>query len=60
MLGVLIRMQKRAGAIKGRVAILGLQPDLYKVFKITRLDKLFDFYDKEDDAMKSFGVIRDG
>jgi len=60
MLGVLIQMQKRAQAIKGRVAILGLQPDLHKVFKITRLDKLFDFYAKEDEAMKSFGVFLDG
>ncbi len=60
MLGVMISMQKRAQAIKGRVAILGLKPDLHKVFKITRLDKLFDFYDKEDDAMKSFGVFMDG
>ena len=60
MLGVLIRMQKRAEAINGRVAILGLQPDLHKVFKITRLDKLFDFYDKEDEAMRSFGVFLDG
>ncbi len=60
MLGVLIRMQKQAQAIKGRVAILGLRPDLHKVFKITRLDRLFDFYEKEDDAMRSFGVFLDG
>ncbi len=60
MLGVLISMQKRAQAIDGRVVILGLKPDLHKVFKITRLDKLFDFYDKEDDAMKSFGVFSGG
>lgn len=60
MLGVLISLQKRAQAIDGRVVILGLKPDLHKVFKITRLDKLFDFYDKEDDAMKSFGVFSGG
>ena len=53
-------MQKGAEAIKGRVAIVGLKPELHKVFKITRLDQLFDFYDKEDDAMKSFGVFQDG
>jgi len=57
MLGVLIRMQKRAGAIGGRVAILGMKPDLHRVFKISRLDKLFDFYDDEDDAFHSFGAF---
>ena len=56
MLGVLIRLQKRSAAIKGRVVIVGLRPDLHKVFKITRLEKLFDFYGDEKDALSSFGV----
>jgi anti-sigma B factor antagonist len=57
MLGVLIRLKKRADAIKGRVVIVGLKPDLHKVFKITRLDKLFEFYDQEDDAMQALGAF---
>lgn len=56
MLGVLIRLQKRIGAINGRLAILGLRPELHKVFKITRLDKLFNFYNDEQDALNSFNA----
>ena len=56
MLGVLIRLQKRAGAIKGRVVIVGLRPELHRVFKITRLDKIFNFYRDEAEALSSFEV----
>ena len=57
MLGVLVRLQKRAQAINGRVAIYGLRPELHKVFKITRLETLFDFYDNEQDGVNSFSVL---
>jgi len=57
LLGVLIGLQKKAGAIKGRVVIAGLRPSLHRVFKITRLEKLFDFYEAEEPALNSFGVF---
>jgi anti-anti-sigma factor len=57
MLGVLVRLQKRARAINGRVAICGLRPELHKIFKITRLETLFDFYDNEQDGLNSFSVL---
>jgi len=56
MLGVLIQLQKKAGAIKGRAVIVNLKPELRKVFTITRLDKLFTFFDSDRDALESFGV----
>ena len=56
MLGVLIRLQKRLAPPRGRMAIVGLRPDLHRVFKITRLDKLFDFYTDDDEAMGSFEI----
>jgi anti-sigma B factor antagonist len=58
MLGVLVKLQKKSQAIKGRVAICGLRPDLHKVFKITRLENLFDFYPAEEEAMVSFGAFK--
>ena len=54
MLGVLIGMLKRIHSTKGRIVICGMKPDLYKVFKITNLDKLFSFYDSEGHALRSF------
>ena len=56
MLGVLVRLQKRAEGIKGRIVLCGLRPDLMKVFKITRLNKLFEFYKDENAALNSFDV----
>ena len=54
MLGVLISLLKRIRNDRGRVVICGMKPELHKVFKITNLDKLFNFYDTEGHALRSF------
>ena len=54
MLGVLIGLLKRIHSDRGRIVICGMKPDLHKVFKITNLDKLFNFYDTEGHALRSF------
>jgi len=56
ILGVLIRLRKRSAAINGRVVLCGLRPELHKVFKISKLDSLFEFYPNEEEALKSFDV----
>lgn len=55
-LGILVTLQKKARQIKGRVIICSLKPELRKVFKITSLDKLFEFFDSESEGLDSFGV----
>jgi len=55
-LGVLITVRKKADEIKGKVVLCGMKPDLRKIFKITNLEKLFDFYDNEEKALNYFGV----
>ena len=59
-LGMLITLRKKALAIKGKVAICGIKPQLKEAFKITRLDKLFDFYDSESAALAAFGITTAG
>jgi len=59
-LGVLITLRKKSEAIKGTVVICSLKKDLRKVFKITRLDKLFEFYDDEAKALERFGISTAG
>ena len=59
-LGVLIRLQKKARDIKGSIALCGLRKELMQVFKITSLDKLFDFYETEEQALSAFGVTTAG
>ena len=54
MLGVLIGLLKRIRGDRGRIVICGMKPDLHKVFKITNLDKLFNFYAAEGQALRSF------
>lgn len=43
MIGKLVAVHKAAKVSKGRVAIVGLKPVLLQMFKITQLDKLFQF-----------------
>ena len=59
-LGVLITLRSKAVAIKGKLAICSMRDELRKVFSISRLDKLFDFYENEEKALTAFGVTRAG
>lgn len=52
MLGVLIQLHKKSQAIKGRLVICGLKPELKKVFKIMRLEKVLQFADDEAEALR--------
>jgi anti-sigma B factor antagonist len=53
-LGVLIDARKKMAAIKSNMVISGINPQLYRVFKITNLDKLFVFY---PDAQTAAGEL---
>ena len=59
-LGIMIRLRKEAQAIKGKIVFCSLRKDLRQIFKITNLDKLFEFYDNEEQALNSFGVATAG
>ena len=59
-LGVLLSLRQKAAAINGTVVICGIRPELYKIFKITNLDRLFDFFETEEQALNSFGVSTTG
>lgn len=54
MLGVLLTLQKKIKALKGKVVFCALKPELKKVFQITGLDKLFEFYPDETKALDGF------
>ena len=59
-LGVLITLRKKSEEIKGQVLLCGLRPELRKIFKITNLEKLFEFHDNEERALNVFGVTSMG
>lgn len=53
-LGMLITLNKLIGGKSGKLKLSEITPQIYEVFKITRLNKLFDIYDTRDEALKSF------
>ncbi len=55
-IGMLLNLRKKSQAISGQVLLCGIRPDLHKVFTITQIDKLFQFFDTEKAALAEFGV----
>ena len=53
-LGKLITMDKKVKAAKGLLRLCGIRPEIYEVFAITRLNKLFQIYDDQEKALEGF------
>lgn len=53
-LGKLITLDKKVRAAKGKLRLCGIRPEIYEVFKITRLDKVFSIFDDPDKALDGF------
>ncbi len=56
MLGLLVDLWRRMKEAGGKVIISGINPQLTRVFRITRLDKIFEFYDDTQAAVSSIHV----
>jgi anti-anti-sigma factor len=55
-LGILLQL-KKAMDPHGRIIIVGIRPELHKVFKITNLHKMFTFHDDLDKALQEFNIF---
>ena len=53
-LGVLITLNKQVTEHKGTLKLSDIAPQIYEVFKITRLNKLFDIHDTAEQALGTF------
>ncbi len=54
-LGILISGLRKVGKEGGDLKILGpLAPQVKRIFELTRLDRVFEFYDNEQEALNSF------
>ncbi|MHC4386183.1 MAG: STAS domain-containing protein [Planctomycetota bacterium] len=51
VLGLLIRISKKAYETEGELRLCSIGPKILEVFRITRLDKIFDISTSVDDAM---------
>jgi len=52
VLGLLIRLSKKIYESEGILRLCGIQPKIYEIFKITRLDKVFDIYPTRQEALE--------
>jgi len=52
-LGVFLNMRKKLEQLHGKMVISGIDPSLYRVFKITKLDSLFQFCDNKSSAVNT-------
>ena len=53
-LGKLINLKKKVGAVSGTLKLCCIHAELMEVFRITRLDKVFDIYLEEQAALDAF------
>ena len=52
-LGLLLHIWRKLKGYGGQVVISGINPNLNRVFKITNLDKIFDFYPDAKTAVEA-------
>ena len=53
VLGLLIRISKKIYEQNGQLRLFNINPKIFSIFKITRLDKIFDIYNNLSEAIKS-------
>jgi anti-sigma B factor antagonist len=53
-LGELIKLEKKVKQHSGKLILSNIKPEIYEVFAITRLNKLFDIKDDEAQALAAF------
>ncbi|MCD4823933.1 MAG: STAS domain-containing protein, partial [Phycisphaerae bacterium] len=49
-LGMLITLHKRVREASGRLRLCNIQPNIMEVFRITRLEEIFDIYQSQHEA----------
>ncbi|MDD4318753.1 MAG: STAS domain-containing protein [Candidatus Peribacteraceae bacterium] len=54
MLGKLITLEKLVRGINGKLVLSTMSPEIYQVFDITKLNRLFHITENKTDALTSF------
>ncbi len=53
VLGLLIRISRKIYESQGQLKLCGIDPKIQEIFKITRLDRVFEIYPDRYDAVQS-------
>ena|SRR3989304_9412287 len=59
VLGLLIRVSKRIYEHDGQLRLCNINPKIYEIFKITRLNKVFDIYRDIEGASENLSKAND-
>ncbi len=60
VLGLLVEVWQKLTEYGGKVLICQINPQLNRVFKITNLDRIFEFYPDRSAAIEAINRTRDG
>jgi anti-sigma B factor antagonist len=52
VLGLLIRLNRRVSQSEGRLRLCSIDPKILEIFKITRLDKIFEIFQDREQALE--------
>ncbi len=55
-LGELIKLDKKVKQHSGKLVLTNIKPEIYEVFAITRLNKLFDIRDEESEGLATLSA----
>lgn len=53
-LSMLLQLRRKTDTVVGEVVLCGVRPEIERLFRITRLDKLFRFYESQEQALAHF------
>jgi anti-sigma B factor antagonist len=53
-LGMLITLERQVKEKQGRLKLSNIRPQIFEVFKITRLNRLFEIHDSAEEAIQSY------
>jgi len=59
VLGLLLETRAKLQPHNGKVVISAINPQLHRVFKITNLDKIFDFFPDKESAVRAMSVDKE-
>jgi len=51
-LRIMVMLIKKAAADGKKIALAGVQPSIYKIFKVSAMDKFFRFFEDDGDAVR--------
>lgn len=55
-LGKLIVLDKQIKSLGGKLKLSNIRPEIFEVFAITRLNRVFDIHEDESDALAALGA----